>query len=242
MQKNLKNLIFLCALWVGSLAFPEFIFIHDLYAAKFEVALEAEIPTKIQAPMQIGTPKDTEKWQKIDEPSRGKFVWMPGAPLGGGGDQGFAEYIVNIPESDTYAIWGRVIAWDGNSDSFWVTVQPPDPDENPQQTKNFEFRWATAQGNFWHWDRINKWLDAGTFDRQWKLPKGEVKITIWTREDATMLDALFITTSLDANEAAAGVRLPTEAEVKKQQTAKAAMGVDVKGKLAVRWAKMKKYK
>lgn len=190
------------------------------YAAKqIEIALEAELANTIQAPMVVAVPEDAKAkgGPKPDEPSRGKFIWAPGAPVAGGGDSGFAEFIVDITQADTYAIWGHVIAWDGNSDSFWVTVLPADPDENPQSTGNTQFRWATAQGNIWHWDRINHWLDAGTFDREWDLPKGEATIKIWTREDATMLDTLFITNdNKSADPAAANVRLPTDEDVEKQ--------------------------
>ena len=84
-------------------------------------------------------------------------------------------------------------------------------EEDPQQTKNFEFRWNVDQGNAWHWDRINKWLDAGTFDREWELDEGETTLKIWTREDATMLDCLFITSNHEAtDEAAANARVPDD--------------------------------
>ena len=84
------------------------------------------------------------------------------------------QFDINIPQAGKYAAWGRVAAWDGNSDSFWVVWQPADPDENPQETQNTEFRWGVAQSNEWHWDRINHWLDGGTFEREWDLPAGPI--------------------------------------------------------------------
>jgi len=216
---------------------PEFI-----YAAKpIEIALEAELANKIQAPMVVAVPEDAKAMggPKPDEPSRGKFIWAPGAPVTGGGDSGFAEFIVDITQADTYAIWGRVIAWDGNSDSFWVTVLPSDPDENPQSTANTKFRWATAQGNTWHWDRINQWLDGGTFERAWDLPKGEATIKIWTREDATMLDTLFITNdNKSVDPAAANVRLPTDDDVEKQRIGRT-HPVYPMNKLSTTWGRIK---
>jgi len=210
------------------------------YAAKpVEIALEAEFADKIQAAMVEAVPDDVvaQGGPKPNEPSRGKFVWAPGAPVTGGGDSGFAEYIVDIPSEDEYAIWGHVIAWDGNSDSFWATVRPSDPDENPQQTGNTEYRWGVAQGNTWHWDRINHWLDGGTFDRKWELPQGEARIKIWSREDATMLDALFITNDSSSTVAAtANVRLPTDEDVEKQTTGKP---VHPAGKLSMTWGYIK---
>lgn len=198
-------------------------------AKDVEIALEAELANGIQAPMIV-----TED----ENASNGKYIWVEGDPLTGGGGSGYAEFVVNIPEDDTYAAWGRTIAWDGNSDSFWFTWNPADPEENPQQTDNFEFRWSVQQpANAWAWDRVNHWLDAGTFEREWELDKGETLITIWTREDATMLDCLFITNNNDATTSdAAGVRMPTDEEREAQITGQA---VVPKGKLATIWADIK---
>ena len=101
--------------------------------AEVEIALEAELADEIVAPMIITEDKNA---------SDGKFIWDDGEPLTGGGGAGYAEFIINIPEPGDYALWGHVIAWDGNSDSFWVTWQPADPDENAQATQNVEFRWG----------------------------------------------------------------------------------------------------
>ena len=76
---------------------------------------------------------------------------------------------LSLSSAGKYALWGKVLAWDGNSDSLWVTWQPADPDEDAQATKNVQFRWSVAGGPAWHWDRINHWLDAGTFNREWKF-------------------------------------------------------------------------
>lgn len=213
------------------------IFIPEFtYAAKpIEIALEAELANTIEKPIEVAVPDDAEP--SPNEPSRGKFIWAPGAPIAGGGGQGFAEFIVDLPQADTYAIWGHVVAWDGNSDSFWVTVRPADPDENPQQTQNTEYRWGVAQGNTWHWDRINHWLDGGTFDREWDLPAGEAIIKIWSREDATMLDALFITSdNKPTDPASANVRLPTDEDVEIQISGLPVQPMD---KLSTTWGRIK---
>lgn len=204
-----------------------------------EIALEAELANKIQAPMVVGVPDDAKAagGGKPSEPSNGEFIWVPGAPVTGGGGSGFAEFIINIPDDDTYAIWGRVVAWDGNSDSFWVTWTPADPEENPQATGNTEFRWATAQGNDWHWDRINHWLDAGTFDREWEFDKGETLLKIWTREDATMLDCLFVSNNLQA-ESEGILRMPDDDDRKAQITG-TQKAVSPNAKLATTWAEIK---
>ena len=186
-------------------------------------AIEAEKADKIEAPMIVS---DDAK------ASGGKFIWMEGKPATGGGGKGWAEFIINLPKAGTYALWGKVLAWDGNSDSFWVTWQPADPNEDAQATQNVQFRWGVAQGNDWHWDRINHWLDAGTFDREWKFNQtGKTTLRLAVREDATMLDVIFITDNLSAEEAEAKPRTPNASD--------AATPVEVKGKLTSTWAQMK---
>ena len=172
-------------------------------------AIEAEKAGKVEAPMIVS---DDAK------ASGGKFIWMEGKPATGGGGKGWAEWSINIPKAGSYALWGKVLAWDGNSDSFWVTWQPADPNEDAQATKNVQFRWSVAGGPAWHWDRINHWLDAGTFDREWKFKeKGETVLRIAVREDATMLDAIFVTSNVKAkNPGEANVRLPTKKDIKIQ--------------------------
>lgn len=195
-----------------------------------EIALEAESADVIEAPMAIAEPAEAaaQGGPEPVDPSRGKFVWAPGEPVVGGpnGDKGFVRFTINIPQAGAYAIWGRVTAWDGNSDSFWVTWEPADPAENAQETGNTEFRWGVAQGNEWHWDKINQWLDGGTFERQWDLPAGPTTLTIWTREDATMLDSIFVTDNLSDDEAEVAPRVPTDEDL---------TAVEPADKLAVTW-------
>ena len=198
--------------------------------ADVEIALEAELADEITEPMIIDEDKDA---------SDGKFIWDDGEPLTGGGGQGYAEFIINVPEPGDYALWGHVIAWDGNSDSFWVTWQPADPNEDPQVTNNTQFRWGVAGGAIWHWDRINHWLDGGTFDREWEFDKaGETVLRIGVREDATMLDAIFITTNVKATAPEqANVRLPTDDDRKIQIEG---LAVSPKGKVATTWGTLKR--
>ncbi len=209
------------------LIFPLCVGIQTGIEAEVEIALEAELAQTIEEPMIVADDKLA---------SDGKFIWMEGAAATGGGGTGYAEFSIEIPEPGKYALWGHVIAWDGNSDSFWVTWQPADPDEDAQQTQNTEFRWSVAQGAAWHWDRINHWLDGGTFDREWKFDKaGETVLRIGVREDATMLDAIFITSNLKADEGS--VRLPTD----KDRTIQIeGLDVDAKGKAATTWGTLKK--
>ena len=135
-------------------------------------------------------------------------------------------------------MWGRVIAWDGNSDSFWVTWQPTHPDEDPQVTQNTQFRWGVAQAPAWHWDRLNHWLDGGTFDREWEFAQaGETVLRIGVREDATKLDTLFLTSNVKAaDEGSAAVRLPDD---KDRQIQIEGLAVNPKNKAATTWGRLK---
>ncbi len=227
--------------FIGMLAVASILLSGAAIAARdVEIALEAELANKIEGPMAIGVPMDAKDAGGVetDEPSNGQYIWGPGAPVTGGGGSGSAEFIINIPEKGTYAIWARVIAWDGNSDSFWVTWEPADPAENAQETNNFQFRWSVAGGATWHWDRINHWLDGGTFDREWEFDPGETKLTIRVREDATMLDCLFITSELSADAGAVGVRVPEDKD-RELQIKGGGGAVDAAGKLSTKWGSIK---
>ena len=225
--------------FLGVLTIAFTLFSGVAMAVDVEIALEAELASKIQAPLVIAVPADAKKQggPEPDEPSNGKFIWMPGRPVTGGGGSGFAEYIVDIPKDGTYAIWGRAVAWDGNSDSFWVTWDPADGGENPQQTQNQDLCWCAANGNTWIWDRVNRWPAGG--DREWELDKGETKLTIWSREDAAMLDCIFITDNLAADEGAAGVREPTDEDRELQVKGARGKAVEAAGKLSTTWSRLR---
>ena len=187
----------------------------------FDWAFEAEMADVIEAPMIVADDADA---------SGGQYVWMEGPPATGGGGEGWVEYSLNLP-AGTYALWGKVIAEDGNSDSFWVTWQPADPDENAQETENTEFRWGVGQGAEWHWDRINHWLDGGTFEREWEQPGGDTTLRIAVREDATKLDVIFITDNLSEDEAEVSPRDPGPED--------SLTPVEPQDKLATTWGKLK---
>ena len=208
-------------MFVLGLLFIAGLLIAQSMSYSYDRAVEAEDADTIEEPMIIADD---------DAASGGKFIWMEGEPATGGGGEGYAEYVFILPEAGTYALWGKVIAWDGNSDSFWVTWQPADPDENPQETNNTEFRWSLAGGSEWHWDRINHWLDGGTFEREWELPAGETTLRIGVREDAAMLDVIFITDNLSADQAEVNPRDPGPEDV---------TPVEPKEKLTTTWGRIK---
>jgi len=126
---------------------------------------------------------------------------------------------------------------DGNSDSLWVTWEPADPAENPQATQNTEFRWSTGSGAAWYWRRVNAWLNAGTVQREWDFDPGETKLKIWSREDATMLDCLYITNNIPGGEANA--RVPDDDDRKLQVEGVVRQAVEAAGKLSTTWGRIR---
>jgi len=223
--------------FVGILAIASVLLINVAMAADVEIALEAELADEVLAPMVIAVPADAKAEGGIEpnEPSNGEFVWAPGAPLEGGanGNSGSVKFIIDIPEEDTYIVWAWVVAWDGNSDSFYTTWEPADPAINPQNPANNDYRWSVGNGEAWHWDRIEVWAEDGSHtDREWELPAGETVLTIWTREDATMLDCLFITNNIAGGQAIA--RLPNDDD-RQLQIEGVRRAVDAEGKLPVTW-------
>lgn len=205
-----------------------------------DVALEAELGA-IEAPMVVAVPSDAaaEGGPEPDEPSRGKFVWVAGPPASGGNDHvGWVSFDFSVEKAGDYAIWGRIVAWDGNSDSFWVKIEGADPDEQPQESQNTHFRWSTSKNNNWHWDRVNQWLDGGTFARAWELTAGDHTLIIYSRESAAMLDTVFITDNLSEEEADVPLRAPTDEDVAIQTGQPT--NVEPQGKLAAVWAELKR--
>ena len=206
---------------LGILFVAGLLILHGI-SYSYDRAIEAEMANSIETPMAID-----------DDPaaSGGQYVWVEGEPASSDRDhQGWVEFVINIPEAGTYALWGKVIAWDGNSDSFWVTWQPADPDEDAQDTQNTEYRWSTAHGDDWHWDRINHWLDGGTFEREWDLPAGDSTLRVAGREDGAKLDVIFITDNLSEDQAEVNPRDPGPEDL---------TPVEPREKLTTTWGRIK---
>ena len=98
-----------------------------------------------------------------------------------------------------------------------------------------------AAGADWHWNRINAWLDGGTPVREWEFKEpGETTLRIAVREDATMLDALFITSNVKSIDAGlANVRKPTKKDREIQKKGFKGLAVDSHSKTATLWATLK---
>ncbi len=69
------------------------------------------------------------------------------------------------------------------------------------------------------------------------MEKGETILTIWSREDATILDALYITNDITGGQA--NTRLPTDEDRELQGQAGGGQAVESIGKLSTTWGSVK---
>ncbi len=102
-----------------------------------------------------------------------------------GGGEGSARFDIMFPEDGNYVIWGRVLAKDGGSDSFFVGIDIDQPEDI----------WDLQQGG-WTWDKVNK--RDGTDPVIFNISKGMNTLVIRTREVNSKLDKIFITSDLSA--------------------------------------------
>ncbi len=85
------------------------------------------------------------------------------------------SYTFNVSESNTYTIWGRVIAPSPDDDSFWISV-----DGGSWLNWN-----GIAASTTWTWDDIGSYA----------LNAGQHTLTVAYREDGTKLDKICIASS-----------------------------------------------
>jgi hypothetical protein len=116
--------------------------------------------------------------------SGGKFVWMPGEAGGKGGGSGSASWLLQIPDSGVYYLWGRVLAPTPEDDSFYVRLFT-DAAELVGRTD-----WPTGTRAEWSW--VPAALGGGKESTPLALPAGEVTLQLLVREDGTRIDRLFL--------------------------------------------------
>jgi hypothetical protein len=148
-----------------------------------KIWMEAE-DGDIVTPMEIAGDADA---------SAGGYIW---APQGAGNlynsskDGGQAEYRFDVPTDGDYIIWGRVMATDSGTDSFYVSV---DGSEMTWHTK------LSDNGN-WTWDVVSLRNVNGERNASnplvYHLGAGSHTITIKQREDGTRLDNILLTRNL----------------------------------------------
>jgi hypothetical protein len=137
-----------------------------------QIWLEAEATSQRKRPMVVANDARA---------SGGKYLWVPIGTNSGG----FAAYKVTIPKSGTYVVWGRVIANNGQEDSFYV-----------QMDNGARFTWHTKRGDkeTWVWDQVTN--GSKTNLMRFTLTAGTHTLHIGRRENGTKLDKLLITNDL----------------------------------------------
>jgi hypothetical protein len=108
--------------------------------------------------------------------SSGTYILVPN----GGGSNGYAAYTFQVTSAGNYVVWGRVLAPNGNDDSFFVSIDGGTPST-----------WKIQNSNTWIWDEVN---DQGSANPVvYNLATGKHTLTIKQREDGTKLDCVVIT-------------------------------------------------
>lgn len=102
---------------------------------------------------------------------------------------GYAEYTFDVSSDDDFVIWGRVIAADDGSNSFFIMMDNGEP-----------LTWHTIVGSAWTWDVASQRNPEDTPDTSnplvYHLKAGTHKLRIQQREDGAELDRILITNDI----------------------------------------------
>lgn len=144
--------------------------------APAQVWLEAE-DGWIESPLQVKHGPQSAGWRHIvSRPDENSFDTPPTG--------GRATYSFTVPRSGTYRVWGRVVAPNTGSDSFWIRMDG-----------GRWIRWNEIRlGEGWHWDQVHD-ADAENAPVQFDLAAGEHQLTVAYREQHAKLDRLLVTSS-----------------------------------------------
>jgi hypothetical protein len=146
----------------------------DIEAAN--ILIEAE-DAQINYPFEYGRDGEASSDGFIWVPNRAGNVWNSAEP------GGYAEFIFEVPQTGNYVIWGRILASNGNNNSFFVSMDDSD----------FSL-WSTVKSKKWVWDQVNS--RGGADPVVFYLQAGKHTLTIKQREDGTKLDKILITNDL----------------------------------------------
>jgi hypothetical protein len=121
--------------------------------------------------------------------SGGRFVWHPkGEPIGS--RTGSLTFQLDVAKAGTYFLWGRVLAPDPQTDSFYVVLE--DTPALPPSSAS----WHTQNGPRWQWRPVA--LDRAKEPARFNLPAGRTTLQFRARESGTKLERLFLTREVDS--------------------------------------------
>jgi hypothetical protein len=146
--------------------------------SKSTLWIEAEAAGTLTAPMAA---------QKDSAASGGQFISVPtasnAAKSDAPGTDGVASYIIQLPSTGSYKIWGRVRSPTTSNDSFWVRLDG-----------GTWLQWNNiTPGADWHWEPVH---DTGAMDavKLYDLKAGQHTLNFAYRESGTDLDQFLLTT------------------------------------------------
>ena len=158
--------------------------------------LETEYPISLVTPLNIFADGAASNGGYVMAPNGSGDLWTPSTKI--------VSYNVTITQPGEYILWGRIIAADNASDSFYVQVD--------SGTDNI---WDTAQGTGWLWDKVSN--RRGENPVRSILGAGTHTIKIKLREDGTKIDKLLLTNDvglIPAGVGAAAENIPPNTGVK----------------------------
>jgi hypothetical protein len=201
-------LLMFCALFIVVFSFSGYAKQDD------ELAFEAEDFDEIGLPMTVVEDEDV---------SGGEYIKSPN------GRAGWAEYEIEIPEDGTYYMWGMVQEHDGVTDSFFITFNLDDRGDDNDTNEN---TWdLDGPANAWAWDKVSG-RGLGGDPRAFELDAGTHNLRVWTRENESWLDCIYMST----DQLAVPI-LASEFEGRERTTIQKA--VNYAGRLAAVWGQIK---
>lgn len=127
----------------------------------------------LQAPMSVQSDRHAAGWKYVESEEESS---LDEAPSGGR-----ALYEFDVSAADTFYVWGRVLAPDGNRNSFWVRMDGGD-----------WVMWnGLRTGGAWSWQRVH---DSDREGRvvSFGLEEGRHTLEVAYREEETKLDKLLV--------------------------------------------------
>jgi hypothetical protein len=97
--------------------------------------------------------------------------------------------LLDVPEAGRYWLWGRVLAPDQQTDSFYVQMLGPEDAILPRTD------WHTRTASVWIWRQLD--VHPGHKPLALDLPAGMVELIFRVREAGTKIDQLILTRDPD---------------------------------------------
>ena len=162
-------------------------------------------PTYVWLEAEAGSPTTPLRVRSDGAASGGRYIETPRGRASNDAPptNGRASYPFTVTREGTYRVWGRVIAADTGSDSFWIRMDGGD-----------WVRWNEIEpGGSWHWDAVHD-ADGGNAVVDFALSAGAHTLEVAYREREARLDKLLVTDDLAYVPSGTGEPRPTSAEAR----------------------------